>query len=157
MLSLLLLALIPTDIAALGSDDYDTRESATDRLRTLGPAAWPALLRALPCESEEARRRVNELLKPWWSHEQDLRAAQILHGGEYDLKTLFADWPLRMRIFRLAVKAGCSDTKGNHLGIGPGEACYLDPANDHWKWWTQYTEIEAFERSLESCRKKCGK
>jgi hypothetical protein len=46
---------VTLDIRALGSDDLFESEPAADRLGALGPAAWPALLRALEREGPAVR------------------------------------------------------------------------------------------------------
>lgn len=46
---------VTADIRALGSDDAFEWEPARDRLSALGPAAWPALLRALEGEGPAVR------------------------------------------------------------------------------------------------------
>jgi hypothetical protein len=46
---------VTPDIRALGSDDLFESEPAADRLGALGPAAWPALLRALEREGPAVR------------------------------------------------------------------------------------------------------
>lgn len=53
---------VTADIRALGSDDAFEWEPAADRLRALGPAAWPALLRALEREGPAVREAVVGIL-----------------------------------------------------------------------------------------------
>jgi len=49
---------VTADVRALGSDDAFAWEPAADRLRALGPAAWPALLRALEHEGPAVREGI---------------------------------------------------------------------------------------------------
>lgn len=53
---------VGNDIRALGSDDLDVSEPAADRLAALGPAAVPALVRALAREPAAVRAGVVDLL-----------------------------------------------------------------------------------------------
>jgi HEAT repeat protein len=53
---------VTPDIRALGSDDLFESEPAADRLSALGPAAWPALLRALEREGPAVRDAVIGIL-----------------------------------------------------------------------------------------------
>lgn len=46
------------DVRALGSEDAFEWEPAADRLKALGPAAWPALLRALEREGPAVREQI---------------------------------------------------------------------------------------------------
>lgn len=49
---------VTADVRALGSDDAFESEPAANRLSALGPAAWPALLRALAHEGPAIREAV---------------------------------------------------------------------------------------------------
>jgi len=49
---------VTADLRALGSDDAFEWEPAADRLSALGPAAWPALLRALEREGPAVREGI---------------------------------------------------------------------------------------------------
>jgi len=53
---------VTADIRALGSDDAFVWEPASDRLAALGPAAWPALLRALDREGPAVREAIVGIL-----------------------------------------------------------------------------------------------
>jgi hypothetical protein len=53
---------VTPDIRALGSDDLFESEPAADRLSALGPAAWPALVRALEREGPAVREAVVGIL-----------------------------------------------------------------------------------------------
>jgi hypothetical protein len=57
------LAKLPKWIADLDSDDFATREKATEELIRLGTAARPALRKALESESLEVRKRAQALLE----------------------------------------------------------------------------------------------
>ena len=72
-------------LADLDSDDFDVRERATDRLRSLQQPAVPFLKKALEAtNSAEVRQRLERLLtdaeEPWSSPERlrDLRAVHCL-------------------------------------------------------------------------------
>ena len=49
---------VTADVRALGSDDAFVWEPASERLAALGPAAWPALLRALDREGPAVREAI---------------------------------------------------------------------------------------------------
>lgn len=53
---------VTPDIRALGSDDLFDSEPAADRLSALGPAGWPALVRALEREGPAVREAVVGIL-----------------------------------------------------------------------------------------------
>ncbi|MBY0231686.1 MAG: hypothetical protein K2W96_20565 [Gemmataceae bacterium] len=53
---------IPTLIAALDHDDFDTRQLAEDRLAIHSKLAEAHLRLALPTASPEARRRIRRIL-----------------------------------------------------------------------------------------------
>ncbi len=63
-LLLLLLAITWTDSANLASDNFDTRQTAEQRLGWLGPLALPALAWAGRQPDLEQRRRAQRLLLP---------------------------------------------------------------------------------------------
>lgn len=62
MIALILTLMLP-DHAALGSPDWRTRESATERLRAAGLLAYPAIQAGLASEDPEVRQRCNILAR----------------------------------------------------------------------------------------------
>lgn len=50
-------------VAAFGSDDFDTRQSATDELVKIGPAALPAVHEAAKSSDPEVQYRAEQVLK----------------------------------------------------------------------------------------------
>lgn len=153
----LLVLCISNPIDRLGDEDFATRQHAHARLKALGPLAWPALLQARHTEDPEARLRIHALLRPslYWS--ANLRAAQIIAGGKYDLTAAFLDYDLRVRLFALAVANGCDGEAGIAIDEGfcipAGEAHDLNPDHDCWDAWS-VPPLVLFAVSVEACRKR---
>jgi hypothetical protein len=66
---------VTADVRALGSDDAFESEPAANRLSALGPAAWPALLRALEHEGPAAREAVIGILASTTESDEAVRQA----------------------------------------------------------------------------------
>jgi hypothetical protein len=95
------------DVDRLGSESWPARESAEERLRLMGPLAWPELARHAADESPEVRARVRRLLAPYASWCGELTAADILLSPwPVDGLALWGDLPLRRRVMRQAAAAG---------------------------------------------------
>lgn len=132
-----------SDIDRLGSENFQTRESAEWRLRVCGWLAVPALLRAAHSESPEVRQRVGRLLAPRRSEIGYIRAAKILLSPWMPERSLLCDdTMLRDRVFRLAEKCGWTNY---YYG---------------WEGWgqTEYDELtpDELERLLESSKRQLG-
>ncbi|MGL4550447.1 MAG: hypothetical protein ACRC33_04610, partial [Gemmataceae bacterium] len=57
----------------LAADDFETRKAAEEELRKHGPGAGPAVVKALPGQPLEARRRLERLLREWRDGSDALR------------------------------------------------------------------------------------
>jgi hypothetical protein len=70
-------------IAELDSEDFPVRESATRRLRRLGPTLEPALRNVLKAKAGlEVRRRVESLLQTWATPEAEAARRRAARGVE---------------------------------------------------------------------------
>ena len=57
-------------IEQLGDEDFDVRETAAENLAEIGPEALPALRKAVKSDSEEVKRKAEELLKEIYGQDQ---------------------------------------------------------------------------------------
>lgn len=98
-----------SDVARLGADEFETREEAQARLRSMGPLAVAALVAGgVTCDDPEIRFRAGVLLRPWWELAAEQRAEAVLYSPwPVDPARFYADRRLRERVKRLARAAGC--------------------------------------------------
>ena len=141
------LLLIAPDADRLDSTDYRTREGAESRLRGWGFFAVPWVLPVTASESPEARARAARLLAPWNGWCADMRAAALLAGPLPDEAALigrvFDDHQMRLRLYRLALAAGCGD-----------RAEHLHPQGDAWNWFLSLHATARFLAALHDCREQ---
>lgn len=139
-----------SDLDKLGSDDWETRESATDRLRMLGVFGVPALYRALDTDNPEAYRRAQRLLIPWHNLCQDARAVKVLTDwwplSEREAAELWADHDTRARMSRLlSLRYGCEYP-----------ARQIHPSSDWESWWCDGFPWSQTWWALTTARERIG-
>lgn len=119
-LVLLLASFIGDDVTRLGSDDWNQREAAHERLRSYGLLAVPALQDGAKANKPEVRRRCLELLGRWERYTLHFEAARVLTAPQMPNELAFwSNERLKLHVFKMALGAGCSCVEVALGGGGP--------------------------------------
>lgn len=132
-----------SDLSKLAHEDWRIREGAEWRLRLYGLIALPVVWDARHDPDPERRARVERLIVPWVSYNDDLRAASILLSPwPVDSIEFWRNENIRRRIQRLARAAGVSQVITDDL-----------TPSVHQAWWVWQVPTHLVAASaLDRCR-----